>query len=695
MLAAFALLVVAGRAPGVAEAAEFVTNGGFDANADGWTLSNNDGSGGFKATGGNPDGHVTLNQAGEVGTDPTASQDLGGLVVGQTYTITGDYRTFAPGFGDAAKTDALGVLIDGALVQGFARPATNDTWESFSTTFVATSATHTLALAAERDGDDSSFDIDNISVDGPASAPPPSGTGGPVILGGDDLTDHGGLDGGGNPEEGWLYMQRALENISAQVTRAGNDGSVAALGTADGVGEAGEAINAAAGTAGLTVTHYDGAAAINGFFADLASGTTNPGIIWTAGTGASGDLESDEGVALADNAAAIASFVASGGGLLSHGSGETAYGWLSALLPGLVNVETGSDGDLYRTPAGEAQFPSVTNDDFNAGPWHSHFEGSLGGLTVLVRSADVQDNTGADAAVVIGGSKAVLAPTAPPSPAAAPPPPISLTVTKAVEGDAPDGLSYGFVLDCFGFDTTFSLAAGESHTTASFPANTRCTLTETDDGGAVSTTGEFSDQLLSSSTAVTVRNTFPVIPQVAGTAITKALVSGSPAAVGERVRFDIAVTFDGGPLRNVELVDVYEHDVLEFDGVYIGSTPLDCTVFAGIPDAAHSTVGCALGDATGPFTVQARFTAVAPTVPGASINQASVLSDQDGEGGDPSVTTGPVADDVEIVEVLALPPLGDGDMGGPTRGFVPTAAMALVALLGVGASAALIRTTVR
>ena len=93
------------------------------------------------------------------------------------------------------------------------------------------------------------------------------------------------------------------------------------------------------------------------------------------------------------------------------------------------------------------------------------------------------------------------------------------------------------------------------------------------------------------------------------------------------MRFDIDVTFDGGPLRNIELVDVFEHDVLVFDGIYVGSTALDCQVLSGVPDGGHSTVACALGDASGPFTVQARFTAFAGTVPGSTLNEASVLND--------------------------------------------------------------------
>ena len=82
--------------------------------------------------------------------------------------------------------------------------------------------------------------------------------GGPVILGGDDLTDHGSFDTSSDANVGgWLYIQRAFENISPKVQRP-NDGSIAALGSADstttGGGDAGAAMHYAAQKAGLPVT---------------------------------------------------------------------------------------------------------------------------------------------------------------------------------------------------------------------------------------------------------------------------------------------------------------------------------------------------------------------------------------------------------------------------------------------------------
>ena len=242
---------------------------------------------------------------------------------------------------------------------------------------------------------------------------------GPVILGGDDLTDHGDADSTTQDNrEGWLYMQRALENLSPNVTRS-NDNTVAALGSAatlppasDHGGDAGAGVGNAAGRAGMVATYHNDAAGINQFFADLASGAARPKIIWVSGDNASNDLgdtgcegPGTEGQAIIDHAAQIDQFVAQGGGLMSHG---VCYKWLSALLPGLTTNETGGSSDLYFTPQGSAAFPGLGVSDINAGPWHNHFEGDFGGLGVLVRSNTTKDAQGNDAAVILGGSAVTI-----------------------------------------------------------------------------------------------------------------------------------------------------------------------------------------------------------------------------------------------------------------------------------------------
>ncbi|TAK67050.1 MAG: hypothetical protein EPO22_03265 [Dehalococcoidia bacterium] len=263
--------------------------------------------------------------------------------------------------------------------------------------------------------------------------------GGPVIIGGDDLTDHGDVDiDGTTPLDGWLYIERALENIDPNVHRAGNDGTVAALGATDSSDSchAGKAIFIGAQAAGLSVTYHEGGPAIDQFFADLASGAENPAIIWIAGTGDSCDLDSVEADSLTAHAIAIADFVNSGGGLLSHG---VEYGWLFALLPDATTVNSGGSDDLYFTADGLAALPSLTESDINAGPWHNHFEGDFGGLKVLVRSNIVLDSSDNDAAVIIGGASVVL-PGSTPSPAhtAAATPCIGGIVGSRCPGNPPD-----------------------------------------------------------------------------------------------------------------------------------------------------------------------------------------------------------------------------------------------------------------
>lgn len=212
---------------------------------------------------------------------------------------------------------------------------------------------------------------------------------GPVILGGDDLTDHGSGNGVTN-SQGWLYIEKAIANLYSAQTRPGAiTVDIAALGSANpGAGvfpsdNAGGAISSVATALGRSVSFFDGATGINGFFSSLAAGTINPTIIWIAGTGAANDLDDSEGAALTANAVAINNFVGSGGGLMAHGSGATAYGWLSALVPGLVNASGCTTSGATLTAAGQAAFPGLSNSNITSGPCHSHFSGNFGGLTTL------------------------------------------------------------------------------------------------------------------------------------------------------------------------------------------------------------------------------------------------------------------------------------------------------------------------
>jgi hypothetical protein len=231
--------------------------------------------------------------------------------------------------------------------------------------------------------------------------------GGPVIVGGDDLNDHGSYSGG-QVLNGWLYIRKALESLDSQVTRA-NDGTVAVLGSTDSTatgGNNGGAYHYAAPLAGLTPVFVDGAAAIGSYLAGIAAGTNNPAILAFAGTGAANGLSAPEGAALTGNAVAIANFVNEGGGLLAHGSGTVAFGWLNTLLPGINFPALCNSGTLSLTAAGQAAFPGLTNTHIRAGPCHNHFTGNFGGLAVLAE--DSGGPGGSKRAVILGGAAAQL-----------------------------------------------------------------------------------------------------------------------------------------------------------------------------------------------------------------------------------------------------------------------------------------------
>ena len=137
----------------------------------GWSFENVSGNG-WQQDGGNPGGYFILNQSGELLTDPVVRQTVSGLVVGQVYEISGDYRSFAAGFGNPLKPDAFAVTVepqptdhDSIVVLGLPRPTPLATeWTRFSVTFQASASIVTVSFFAERDGDDSSFEVDNLCL---------------------------------------------------------------------------------------------------------------------------------------------------------------------------------------------------------------------------------------------------------------------------------------------------------------------------------------------------------------------------------------------------------------------------------------------------------------------------------------------------------------------------------------------------
>jgi probable HAF family extracellular repeat protein len=128
----------------------------------GWTSSLVDTAGGWRSTTSENsfEGFFILNSNGS-GTDPTLTQAISGLGVGGRYTVRGEFESFRPGNGDP-DAFSFGVEIVGLALREYKRPAS--LLGSFELSFQATATTHTLRLTAERNGDDSSYAVDNVVI---------------------------------------------------------------------------------------------------------------------------------------------------------------------------------------------------------------------------------------------------------------------------------------------------------------------------------------------------------------------------------------------------------------------------------------------------------------------------------------------------------------------------------------------------
>lgn len=202
---------------------------------------------------------------------------------------------------------------------------------------------------------------------------------GPFIISGTDSDDHGSVSGGAN-QNGWLFMQKALENLAPNVTN-GNK-VVTILGS---TGRASTAANSAfnlsslAGAGGWTIQTVSTANFAT--FFGVGGGLANSGILMMD----SGSVNVGGGVdgsVFVPYATAINNFVGAGGGLFSQGNG---YDWITTLIPGLTVTDIGGGGvstALSLTPTGNAAFPGLTNSDLSTGPWHNYFT-NTGSLPIL------------------------------------------------------------------------------------------------------------------------------------------------------------------------------------------------------------------------------------------------------------------------------------------------------------------------
>jgi uncharacterized repeat protein (TIGR01451 family) len=261
---------------------------------------------------------------------------------------------------------------------------------------------------------------------------------GPVIIDGTDANDHGSVSGGQNIN-GWRYMQKALEELSNQVSTS-TVKVVVDLGTTPDPNcaqpDARTAISSAFNLSSLpgqgwTLLHVDDAVNVQNWLNNLS--ISNTGILYIPTYGnLCGDLWTDEMDEINAHAAQIAAFVngpgdpTKGGALFAMGERNSvpvvlrprvlseryllnaplstnAYLWLKTIIPGIVVSPTiGGDFEppITLTVAGATAFPMLTNADISAGPWHNWFGGYLGGLSVL---AEGRDDLGITRTVILGG----------------------------------------------------------------------------------------------------------------------------------------------------------------------------------------------------------------------------------------------------------------------------------------------------
>jgi hypothetical protein len=148
--------------------ANLIVNGDFETEVPlngsgaGWTTLNNDNNGGWRTRDNNS--FFIINAAGQSSFDPSISQTLTDLIIGQTYLVSGDFTNYYDCCGNASVL-SFGVDIQpGGLLIELTDPGSYPDWYAFSTSFVATQSSHTIRFTAERNGDDTEYAIDNISV---------------------------------------------------------------------------------------------------------------------------------------------------------------------------------------------------------------------------------------------------------------------------------------------------------------------------------------------------------------------------------------------------------------------------------------------------------------------------------------------------------------------------------------------------
>jgi hypothetical protein len=166
------ILIVAAGLTQAAVATPLITNGGFNTDASGWTLGGGSGCYSSWTSSGNGTGAVAMNACGSADSDPTVSQTIIGLTIGHTYLLSWDQKLDSAysGYG-YGKTFGIFLGADGGTPL-YTNEIPNTTWQSMSTSFVATSTSQLITFASELDQrttgvtlrTDVSYQIDNVSL---------------------------------------------------------------------------------------------------------------------------------------------------------------------------------------------------------------------------------------------------------------------------------------------------------------------------------------------------------------------------------------------------------------------------------------------------------------------------------------------------------------------------------------------------
>jgi hypothetical protein len=156
-------------------ASNLVVNGDFSVDCSGWSTSQvfsdfcQNGTGGLGA--GNPGGFAVLNN--NPGLVPAMSQNIAGLIVGQTYQLSWDMESAYHCCG-SSTTPGASAAIDGNTWSFIV--LNHQGWLSYSQSFTYTGTSNVLSFMSQVNGTDTDAGIDNIVLTANTSLVPESGT---------------------------------------------------------------------------------------------------------------------------------------------------------------------------------------------------------------------------------------------------------------------------------------------------------------------------------------------------------------------------------------------------------------------------------------------------------------------------------------------------------------------------------------